>query len=82
MDAELEEHIHLEDRIQQNEEIAQELRAEVQIADQLRIETQDAVYRVDQELQRVSKEKFELEMEIEKYSRKQGRQPTRKSVQR
>lgn len=73
MDAELEEHIHLEDRIQQNEEIAQELRAEVQIADQLRIETQDAVYRVDQELQRVSKEKFELEMEIEKYSRKQGR---------
>lgn len=45
----------------------------MQIADQLRIETQDAVYRVDQELQRVSKEKFELEMEIEKYSRKQGR---------
>lgn len=45
-----------------------------------RLVEQDLVYQHDNELMSEQKKKFDMEMEIEKYARKVGKQPRKKQV--
>lgn len=45
-----------------------------------RLVEQDMIYQHDNELMSEQKKKFDMEMEIEKYARKVGKQPRRKQV--